>query len=199
MSASNYSFVNFTGDGATTQYTFQFPFLNRSHVKVYVDSVLKVLSTDYTIDASTGRVTFTVAPASGAAISIYRLTPRGESDRSVVFRDPSNLKAADLNASDLQQLYILQELLDRAQAAVRSEPVDGTPSDALDPIPEVADRAERILAFDIEGQPTVPAITLTQLALLVERNPIGLLTDVTDYGLLTDTVILASADYGTLS
>jgi hypothetical protein len=199
MAASNYSFANFTGDGSTTQFTLAFPFLSRSHVKVYVDGVAKVLNTDYTIDQSTGRVTFASAPAAAAEISIYRLTPRATGDRTVVFVDPSNLKAEDLNNADLQQLYITQELLDRAQAAIRSEPSDGTPSDPLDPLPEVADRAERVLAFDEAGQPTVAPVTLTQLQLLAERNPIGLLSDVTDYGLIADGVVVASADYGSLT
>ena len=199
MAVSNYSFANFTGDGSTTQFNLQFPFLSRSHVKVVIDGVTKVLNTDYTIDQTTGRLTFSSAPAAGASISIYRLTPRATGDRAVVFRDPSNLKADDLNNADLQQLYILQELLDRAQAALRSEPADGTPSDPLDPLPEVGERAERVLAFDEEGQPSVAPITITQLQLLAERNPIGLLADVTDYGLISDGTIVASADYGTLT
>lgn len=198
MAASNYSFANFTGNGSTTQFTIQFPFLNRSHVVVTVDGALKVLNSDYSLDVSTGRVTFVTAPTAGASIKIYRITPRAVGDRAVIFRDPSNLKAADLNNADLQQLYIIQEQLDRAQAAVRSEPADGTPSDPLDPIPEIAERAERVLGFDTAGQPTVPDITLTQLAVLAARNPIGLLPDVTDYGIISDTMVIASADYGTL-
>jgi hypothetical protein len=196
---SLYSYANYLGDGVTTQFSIPFPFLSKSHVKVYVDGSEKLLNSDYTVNIGSSRVEFTSAPAVGNSVKIYRLTPRAGSDRVVVFKDPSNLSAADLNNSDLQALYILQELLDRAQAYLRSEPADGTPSDPLDPLPELPERAEKVLAFDGAGQPSVAPITLTQLQLLAERNPIGLLANVTDYGLITDSTIVASADYGDLS
>lgn len=198
MAVTKYSFETFTGNGSTTEFSLPFPFLNRSHVKVVVDGVTQALYADYTLDPSTGKVSFAVAPTSGAAITLYRLTPRGSYDRTVVFRDPSNLRAEDLNNASLQQLYIQQEEIDRRNASIRTEPADGTPSDPLEPLPESPQRAGRILAFDASGQPVVSSITLTQLQLLVELNPVALLTDVTDYGLISDSLVVASADYGTL-
>ena len=42
------SYVTYTGDGATTDYTFNKGYITSSHVKVYVDGVLKAVTTDYT-------------------------------------------------------------------------------------------------------------------------------------------------------
>lgn len=199
MAVTSYSFRNFTGDGATSQFTFQFPFLNRAHIVVVVNGVIKTLNTDYTVNVTTSRVDFMTPPASGAAISVYRKTPRADTERVVVFRDPSNLRAEDLNNADLQQLFITQELIDRVGASVRSEPADGTPSDLLASLPPIAARAEKIFGFDLAGQPAVSPVTLTQLQLIAERNAVGLLPDVSDYGIISDSVVLVTTDYGLIA
>jgi hypothetical protein len=191
---SQYSFVNYTGNGATTQFIIPFQYLAQSHVKVTVDGVEKTRGVDFSI--SDGKIILVSAPASGKVVRIYRQTPRATEERVVDYTSGAGLNEADLDNGVLQNLFINQEVLDGIGRGVR---LDDTDTSSLTSLPSVTGRAERLLGFDVAGNPTIPAITLTQLQLLVERNPIGLLADVTDYGLLTDGVILASADYGTLS
>ncbi|BAF69591.1 DUF2460 domain-containing protein [Nitratiruptor sp. SB155-2] len=58
-----------TGDGAAT--TFQLANTNivKDSETIYVDSVAQTRDTDYTIDNASGQITFTTAPADGAAIT----------------------------------------------------------------------------------------------------------------------------------
>ena len=69
-----------TGNGVTTVFSFPYPFIAASDVQVYVNGVLKVLNTDYTIPVATSyptgaNVTFTVAPALNAVILMVRVRP----------------------------------------------------------------------------------------------------------------------------
>ena len=51
----------YTGNGSTTTYSFTFPYLKNSDVKVTLDSVLKTETTHYTI--SNTNIVFGTAPA----------------------------------------------------------------------------------------------------------------------------------------
>lgn len=57
-----------TGNGVVTVFTLDNPAV-QAGVEVYVDGVLKTLTTDYTIVLATGTITFLVAPVNGAAIT----------------------------------------------------------------------------------------------------------------------------------
>ena len=59
--------IAYTGNGVTTAFAFSWRFLATSEIKVYVNDVLQ--STGYSVSApgSSGTVTFSSAPANGAA------------------------------------------------------------------------------------------------------------------------------------
>jgi len=57
-----------TGDGSTTTFYLTNTPVAENTEKIYVDGVLKTRGTDYTIDYTTGAVTFTTAPAAGSVI-----------------------------------------------------------------------------------------------------------------------------------
>jgi hypothetical protein len=59
----------FTGDGSTTNFTLTYLPTNRSE-KVYVNDTLLERDTHYTINYTTGAITFAVAPSSGANITV---------------------------------------------------------------------------------------------------------------------------------
>ena len=104
--------VTYTGDGSSTEYTIPFSYLNQSFVVVTLDDVVKTLSTDYTINNTTSKVTFTTPPDNLAVINVYRSTANTEAGLVVNFSDGSGLTAADLNNSSKQLLHIIQEALD---------------------------------------------------------------------------------------
>lgn len=58
-----------TGDGVTVAFTLSNPPIVADSQSVYVDGVLKAETTDYTINDTTGAITFLVAPANGEAIT----------------------------------------------------------------------------------------------------------------------------------
>lgn len=68
--------TQFTADGVLTSFAPTFPFQANSQLKVYVDGVLKTISTDYTLTgAPASAVNFNSAPANGAIVLLKRITP----------------------------------------------------------------------------------------------------------------------------
>jgi len=154
---SYYSRAVFTGNGSTVEYTYPFPVLNIPSIEVRVAGLLKTITTDYSVNLSTSKVTFVTAPANGAQVSIKRVTPRTVDGRAVVFSDPSDLNAKSLNDSALQLLYIIQEALDDISdgIGVADSGVVGVPSniqDALDALNEaiVAEHNAAVAALATE-------------------------------------------------
>lgn len=100
-----YSYVQYTGNGSTTNYVFSFPYLETSHIKVRVNGVI----TSFTfLNSST--VTISPAPTNGAIIDIRRETPKDSPP--VDFTDGSVLLEADLDLLAKFSLYTAQESSD---------------------------------------------------------------------------------------
>lgn len=93
----------YTGNGSTTAYSFTFPYLETTDIKVSLDAVD---TTAYTLSNAT-TVSFTTAPTSGAAIRIYRNTDTDNLKAN--FFPGSAIKASDLNDNFTQNLYVTQE------------------------------------------------------------------------------------------
>ena len=100
------SYALSTGNGSTTNYTFDKGYLENTHVYVFVDGVLKAETTDYTWFNPT-TIQFLVAPVNGALINLSRSTPN--ITRLIDFQDAGNLTAQELDDSALQNFYIAQE------------------------------------------------------------------------------------------
>ncbi len=101
-----FAFRSYTGNGATTTFSLPFPYLAQAHIKVYVANVLLV--TGYSFPTS-AQVQFDVAPADGAAIILRRETPVNP---IVTYTNAAALKASNLNISNKQSLYVVQEIAD---------------------------------------------------------------------------------------
>ena len=97
----------FTGNGSTTNYSFTFPYLKTSDVKVSVDGVA---TTAFTL-ANATTVQFNTAPANNAAILIFRET--GIDDLTATFFAGSAIKSEDLNDNFTQNLFVTQEVNQR--------------------------------------------------------------------------------------
>lgn len=101
-----FAFRSYTGNGATTTFSLPFPYLAQAHIKVYVNDML--LLTGYSFPTA-AQVQFAVAPANGAAIVLRRETPV---QPLVNYTNAAALKASNLNVSDKQALYVIQEVAD---------------------------------------------------------------------------------------
>ena len=94
----------YTGNGSTTNYSFTFPYLETTDIKVSVNGTP---TTAYTL-ANATTVSFNAAPANGAAIRIYRET--GDASLNASFYPGSAIRSQDLNDNFTQILYVTQEV-----------------------------------------------------------------------------------------
>ena len=127
------TFVDYTGDGNATR-SFSFPSIKEADVKVEVDGTLyenrgitgsSSGTTTFTITSYTttggGNIIFDSAPASPAAIRIFRDTD--VDSPKATYTAGSSVKAADLTANQEQLLFAAQE--EHNQTILTSDLKDG--------------------------------------------------------------------------
>ena len=106
------------GNGSNRLFSVSFPYLLRIHVKVFLDYDLATgIGTELAEGAgfswlSDTQIQTTVAPASGVTATVIRRTPSGS--QLVTYAPGSPPTPTDLNISDLQSLYVVQEWIDFA-------------------------------------------------------------------------------------
>ena len=93
----------YTGNGSTVLYSFTFPYLATTDIKVSVNGTN---TTAYTL-ANATTIQFTAAPANGAAIRIFRTTD--DAQTKATFFPGSSIRAQNLNDNFTQSLYVTQE------------------------------------------------------------------------------------------
>lgn len=99
--------VTYTSDGNNLKYAIPFEYLARSHVHLYLNGT----ETTNFVWIDTYRIELTTAPATGTAVTIKRITPYD--DTYITWQDGSIILADDLNAANMQNLFITQENLYR--------------------------------------------------------------------------------------
>ncbi len=107
-----------TGDGSTTDFTIPYTYLEADDVTAFVGGV----STSFTF-TSNNVITFSTAPASGASVRILRNTD--VDNLNVTYSDGGALTASDLNTSNTQLLFGIQEAIDIAKEAMAIDQSDG--------------------------------------------------------------------------
>ena len=121
---------SYTGDGSTREFNISFAYIEESHIKVALN---EANITAFTVDTSTnpkkvvltalsGSATSTQettgAPKTDVAVLVYRDTPLN--NPLVDYTDGSTLIADDLDTSNKQWLYLLQEQDDAQAATIQS-------------------------------------------------------------------------------
>lgn len=141
------SFVYYDGDDIKQDFTFDFPYLERDHVKVYLNGEA---TGEY---AWTGeyqlRTSFKLPR--GMKLQIKRETPAV--DPLVFIADGSSLRSDDLNKAQLQSMYVAQEARD-ISTWIASSTIIAPESDAgrVDLVlPSIEDRRNKIMGFDEDG------------------------------------------------
>jgi len=109
-----YSAVGYTGDGATRQYSIPFDYISDTEVFVFVGTIQKRKTIDYTI--TLGVLVFNASPTAGSAIEIYRRTDLAK--RKVEWQPGGSFTAADQNLNSKQLFFICQELYDLIQGVI---------------------------------------------------------------------------------
>jgi hypothetical protein len=93
----------YTGNGSTVLFSFTFPYLETTDIKVSLNGVT---TTAYSL-ANATTVQLATAPANGVAIRIYRQTD--DSSTEATFYPGSAIRSQDLNDNFTQGLYLAQE------------------------------------------------------------------------------------------
>ena len=116
----------YTGNGSTVLYSFTFPYLETTDIKVSLNGTV---TTAYTL-ANATTIQFNTAPANGAAIRIYRQTD--DSALNAQFYPGSAIRSQDLNDNFTQNLYVTQESnRDATQAITTANSATTTANTAL--------------------------------------------------------------------
>ena len=106
------TYVQYVGNGSTSQFSVSFPFLLQTHVSVKLNGVEMNTPLDYSwVINSTIKLEF--APTSLETVEILRQTPYSES--LVEFQNGANLTKEELNTAVRQLLYIFQEYNERVR------------------------------------------------------------------------------------
>jgi hypothetical protein len=100
--------------GSTAVFSVPFPYIDKAHVQVRVDGVLKATPADYTWPTSSTIQLTAGNPTAGTVVERRRAT----SVDPLTNFSSGNLDSGDLNASLLQPLYVAQEGADAALDAL---------------------------------------------------------------------------------
>jgi len=151
----------YSGNGVQTAFTYGFEIFDESDIKVYVGSTLKTLTTDYTVsgvgNASGGSVTFVSAPINNSIVTLIR---RVALERDTDLQQNSEMSSTAFNREYDRLWAKLIELSDELERSVRLAPEDATATLTL---PLEADRAEKVLGFDENGDLAVTTLTLAEI------------------------------------
>ena len=143
--------VQYTGNNSTTQFTVNFPFTEKSQVKVYLDGTLQTITTHYTLTDpdSTGTVNFVTAPGTGVVVSFIRET---DFLQTVDYANNDILDAETLEAAFDKLTMMCQQVKNLADKAVGfSETVNESETTSLKLASGTGDLAGKLLAFDDSG------------------------------------------------
>lgn len=146
--------VQFTGNTGTGPFAFTFNVLQASDIVVYKNNNLLTLTTDYsvTINANgTGSITLVSALVN---TDVLIIVGGRELSRTTDFVTSGDLLAASLNEQLDSNVIMSQQLDERISRAIRSQPGDELKDLYL---PLKADRADKLLSFDTEGNVTAQA------------------------------------------
>jgi len=143
--------VQYTGNNSTTQFTVNFPYTEKSQIKVYLDGTLQTITTHYTLTDpdSTGTVTFVTAPGTGVVVSFIRET---DFLQTVDYANNDILDAETLEAAFDKLTMMCQQVKNLADKSVGfDETVNESETTSLKLAAGTGDLAGKLLAFDDSG------------------------------------------------
>jgi hypothetical protein len=121
-----FSYTQEAGDGSETSFSFAWDYISKADVRVYLDTTLVNSgsgASEWQWDGDK-KIKMGTAPTSAQTLTIRRVTP--EDKQIVPWTDGSHLIADDLNTSDKQWLYLIQEHHDMLMRIIYGlEPIPG--------------------------------------------------------------------------
>lgn len=153
--------ISYAGNGTSTAFAVPFYFLANSQLLVTLRSAagvetIQLLDVNYTVTGAGvltgGTVTMTVAPATGATVTISRNVPITQ---TTDFQPNDRLPAETLEQTVDKLTMICQQLADSSDRALRF-PISDTSTDTE--LPTSTARANRYLRFNSSGNPIAASI-----------------------------------------
>jgi hypothetical protein len=147
----------YTANGVTTVFPYQFKILAAGDIDVYVAGVLKTLNLDYTVigvgaDVG-GSVIFTVAPAAASAVSLIRTMTV---QRTTDYQQLGDFLTPVVNPDFDNAILLIQDVQTQLGRSIRM-PADEVGT--LPTLPSITNRANKFVAFDLNGLPIASAGT----------------------------------------
>lgn len=190
--ADNNPRISYSVAAGVTQSSFVVPFefFDNEDLNVYVDTVLKTLTTDYTVtggDGSTGTVTISVTGASGGSTVV--ITRSIDLERTTDFPVSGAFNIASLNTELDRLIAITSDIEDQVSRSIRLSDYDDDTGFVLD-LPDVNTRKGKYLFFSAtNGAPQVASIAT--IGALTVPIPIA------DGGTAATDIATARANLGT--
>ena len=196
--ADNSPRIEYSVAQGVTQTTFSVPFefFDTGDINVYVDGVLKVEGSDYTVtggEGSTGSIIFVTADpgeiqqvtgaTGGSQVVITRDIPI---ERTTDFNAGSDINRAALNEQLDTIIALIADVDDKANRAIQIPDYEVAPSLSL---PDIDDRKGKVLGFNattgaVESGPTIADVS----SLADITADIARLADIEDGTLATDAI-----------
>lgn len=181
------TYQDYTGDGATTDFAFSFPYLSDNDGTALIDVTLDgALTTAYTIVSTPSTlIRFTSAPASDVAIRIARNSYT--TNPLVDFVNGSVLTETELDRAYLHNYYLSQEA------------AEGFGGEQLSKLGGTHYNANNLKIINLAA-PTddKDAATKNFVENYVRTNYSQLISDDYDYGSIASGIVNASFDYGAI-
>ena len=143
--------VQYGGNNSTTAFTVNFPYTEKSQIKVFLGDTLQSLTTHYTLTDpdSTGTVTFSTAPTTGTLVTILRET---DFLQTIDYANNDILDAETLESAFDKLTMMCQQVKGLVDKAVGfDDTVNDTDTTSLKLAAGTADLAGKLLAFDSTG------------------------------------------------
>ena len=137
----------------TGPYAFTFEILANTDIAVYRDDTLLTLTTNYTVTINsngTGSITLTAAPTGATQIAIVG---NRTIQRTTDFVTGGDFFANTVNDEMDQQTIFAQQNAEGLNRALQAPQTDPTSINMI--LPRKADRANKTLAFDADGNPSI--------------------------------------------
>lgn len=151
--SDNSTRIQYTASASQTDFDYPFEITAEADIAVYVDGVLKTLTTDYTVagegNDNGGTITFTTGRTSGEIVTLYRDTAIA---RDTDFGQNAGLTSAAFNREFDKLFFITQELENKVGRALRIPQTTSIENSNIELAPTSA-WASKILGFDANGQP----------------------------------------------
>ncbi|MBL6934020.1 MAG: hypothetical protein ISR48_01270 [Alphaproteobacteria bacterium] len=145
--------IQYSGDGAQTQFTYPFPIFEDADLEVYEDAALQTITTHYTVagagNSSGGSVTFVTAPANGVVVTLLRDVAI---KRTTDFQEGGAFRAKTINDELDRMTAGLQQVETDSGRGLKLSATDTATSVTL---PDKTTRADQLLGFDANGDPDV--------------------------------------------